>query len=157
MIGLRFVADRGQDTTWDGIVLAHAIIWTAIELNYCLISATIPVLGPFISNLSTSFGVTQDSSGTGYGDRSVNECQGRGGTGTFELMPVRATCKRKRHRTLDFPENTGQGTYTSDVQGNGGSDAPQSERKSHADDGLSVESNDSQKLIIKKEVTWHVV
>ena len=58
VIVLRFAADKSQDTTWDGVVLAHAMIWTAIELNYCLISATIPVLGPFISNLSTSFGVT---------------------------------------------------------------------------------------------------
>jgi hypothetical protein len=148
------------DPTQDAIVTAHAAAWASLELNYSLISATIPVLRPFINNLSTSFGVGQNSSGNGYGGYSVgsgvqpDEHRRQIRTTAFEMVPI----ERIPRNNWDG-EVTGQsnGMCFSTAQAIGKPSASQDASGIHCgDDGISMESNDSQKMIITKEVTWQV-
>jgi hypothetical protein len=149
------------DPTQDAIVIAHAAAWASLELNYSVISATIPVLRPFISNLSTSFGVGQGSSGNGYGGYSVGSNvqpdvhRRQAKTTAFEMASLKPISKSDWDSKATGGSN---GTCFSTAQAIEKTRASQDACGAHrGDDGISVGSNDSRKLIIRKEVAWQVM
>lgn len=146
--------------TEDAIFIANAVAWASLELNYSLISATIPVLRPFISNLSTSFGVGHSSSGNGYGGYSTGSNAQTSGqqhqvkTTEFEMASLKRITRKtwesetaERNDGVCFSNAQATGRASTSQHANGG---PPGE------DGISVGSNDSQKLIIRKDVSWEV-
>ncbi|KAK5713379.1 hypothetical protein LTR17_017624 [Elasticomyces elasticus] len=138
---------------------AEFISWTSTELNYSLISATIPIIRPFVNNLSTNYGGGQGSSGHGRagwsGGSYVRTGSNTKDNSTFELSSVQ---RSKRQRNSDLPGLEGP-SYGVQVQG-GKSQAPMTgnggAREAGNGDATSVDSNDSQKMIIRKDVTWQV-
>ncbi|KAK3652949.1 hypothetical protein LTR56_004897 [Elasticomyces elasticus] len=138
---------------------AEFISWTSTELNYSLISATIPIIRPFVNNLSTNYGGGQGSSGHGRagwsGGSYVRTGSNTKDNSTFELSSVQ---RSKRQRNSDLPGLEGP-SYGVQVQG-GKSQAPMigngGAREAVNGDATSVDSNDSQKMIIRKDVTWQV-
>jgi hypothetical protein len=157
---LRLSSHGVVDPTEDAIVMAHAVAWASLELNYSLIPATIPVLRPFISNLSTNFGVGHGSSSNGYGgyfngsNAQPDEHQRQTRTTAFETAPIECVPKNCWDNEATGRSN---GTCSSNAQAIGKASASQDTSGMHCgDDGISMGSNDSQRLIIRKEVTWEV-
>lgn len=172
---------HSHDPTLIGIPMS---IWTQIELNFSLIACTIFCLRPFMVAVSTNYGTAGDSTlessagrsrkNTTSGSRSA----GRSGTGgSFALRSLKRSLKkdisvlsssstaveRDRDRAGFNPLKEGvelatipQGptspittTVTAAVEAEPGT-------RRHGDDRSSVGSNDSTKLIIKKDVQYSV-
>ncbi|OCT48690.1 hypothetical protein CLCR_04817 [Cladophialophora carrionii] len=176
--------DKPERVSNPTLAEAIFIVWTQTELCYSLISATIPSLRPFVTNLNTQFG------GMGAGD-SQNGYGGGGGGGngygatknTFKLSKLRsanrsATTSANRGDTYtDFTTRQAPasgldgrsdlysyGVWTAPTTGiDGGSSSKVGKRNISAladenpkADATSVGSNDSQRMIIRKDVTYEV-
>lgn len=132
------------------------ITWTSTELHVSLISATTPILRPFMSNLSTNYGAGQGPGGSQYGT-GTTESHGYSALGSrvkhtsdagFELRSIPA----KTTRLSKQPGPTRQEPLPT---------APENicvcNPSSVKDfDASSTGSNDSQKMIIRKDITWEV-
>lgn len=128
------------------------ITWTSAELHYSLVAATIPILRPFMSNLSTNYGVGQGPEGSGYGQGSTNS-YGQATTRTrdrhansqvFEMKPMTGkptTDQFPAPRTKEFEGDSRMSYSCNTIK--------------DADTGSTV-SNESQKMIIRKDITWQV-
>ncbi|KAL2007716.1 hypothetical protein VTN00DRAFT_7698 [Thermoascus crustaceus] len=173
---------HSHDPTLIGVPMS---IWTQVELNFSLIACTIFCLRPFIVAVSTNYGTAGDSTlessarrsrkSTTSGSRSA----GRSGTGgSFALRSLKRSLKkdinvlssssstaveRDRGQAGCNPLKEGvelgtipQGptspittTVTAAVEAEPGT-------RRHGDCRSSVGSNDSTKLIIKKDVQYSV-
>lgn len=154
-----------EDPTLRG---ARYVSWTAAEVNYSIISATIPIIRPFMSNLATNYGGGQGSSnggyGSGYGGQSTV-----GKTGVTSVhasgsqsFPMRTLSRSKIRASTLQPDHIGE--YSVDCLP---SDAARSRHhvlnpvdsealKMSSGDNASVDSDDSQRMIIRKDVSWQV-
>ena len=142
------------------------IVWTQTELNYSLISATIPCLRPFITNLATHYGGfgrshhTGGSYGTKYGSHNASTNQ------SFQMNILKSTDRHAishdqtvvdtrhlvgtstDHRTKTNTGHVGKkGIISKPLDSHGGQE--DSRR-------TSIGSNDSQRMIIRKDITWTV-
>lgn len=140
------------------------IIWTQAELDYSIISATIPILRPFMQNLNSQFGgMGKTSNGYGYGYE-------HGSNRGYQLSNMQSSSKSKTRNEVD-PKSTGgldpqPHDYNYEIWANNENQGqvPQErkmERRTPSKDEIngdatSVDSNDSQRLIIRKDVTFQV-
>lgn len=149
------------------------IVWTQTELNYSLISATIPTLRPFVSNLNTQLGGVGQTGGYGYGTASGSKARTYG---SYQMSDLRSADRSKIGDEVTAKESVdiyaGQShTYSCDVRNTStGVDVENSqsgEKRNVAKlgiardetingDATSVDSNDSRQLIIRKDVTYGV-
>jgi len=142
------------------------IVWTQAELNYSIISATIPILRPFMQNLNSQFGgMGTTSSGYGYGYEN-------GSNRGYQLSDMQSAGKSKVRNEVDPTKSTGgldpqPHDYNYEIWSNNESQAqvpPETKTEQHRThskdetngDATSVDSNDSQRLIIRKDVTFQV-
>lgn len=133
------------------------ITWTSAELHYSLVAATIPILRPFMSNLSTNYGAGQGPQGSSYGhgttrsnghstirrrDRhtSAQGFEMQSMTGRSEGLEQHSECSADRPR--------GGATTVSPLS--------YSFEKTKDVETCSTVSNESQKMIIRKDITWQV-
>jgi hypothetical protein len=141
------------------------IVWTQTELVYSIISATIPILRPFMQNLNSQFGgmgKTSSGYGSGYGHSSQ-----RG----YQLSHMKSADHSKARNEIDPTTSTGAldpqpHDYNYEIWSNNELQCqPPVERKLEGrtqskdeihGDATSVDSNDSQRLIIRKDVTFQV-
>ncbi|KAK4506415.1 hypothetical protein PRZ48_000145 [Zasmidium cellare] len=57
IVALRLKSFNRSGQTSDPTLLeAEFIVWTSTELNYSVISATFPIMRPFVNNLTTNYG-----------------------------------------------------------------------------------------------------
>lgn len=141
------------------------IVWTQTELSYSIISATIPILRPFMQNLNSQFGgMGKTSSGYGYG-------YGHSSQRGYQLSNMKSADRSKVGNEPEPTTSTGAldpqpHDYNYEIWShNGNQQQPPAENKSERrtpskdetnGDATSVESNDSQRLIIRKDVTFQV-
>ena len=157
---------------------AGFIIWTQAELCYSLIAATIPTLRPFVTNLNTQFGALGAAEGRGdyeYGDGSDQNSHqlSKLRSGTKSADP--SSAKRSFTRDPNFAT-----THAAASTLDGKSDlysygvwteaATEDESKKRGGkrifsglveekpkgDATSVKSNESKRLVIRKDVTYEV-
>ncbi|KAK0246632.1 hypothetical protein LTS09_018226, partial [Friedmanniomyces endolithicus] len=163
IVGLRLASfnEKGFATN-PTLLQAQFIVWTSTELNYSLVSATIPIVRPFVNNLSTNYGGGQGSGSNNHTSRSggnyVRAGEGMSDNGTFEMSSMPRS-KRQRNSDLQGLNGHVYGVRCYGVQGGG--QQPGTVGNGHAlktvnGDTTSVGSNDSEKMIIRKDVTWHV-
>lgn len=123
-----------------------AIIWTQVELNYSITMATVPCLKPFMSALSTNYGDLSrvENIGSQYGS-------GKDSNVSYGLGSL-ANAASRRKSTI-----AGMKLSDSQFRKDGVYNVTKVTHSSQpAGDGVSIESNESTKMIIKKEVNWTV-
>ncbi|KAB8292434.1 hypothetical protein EYC80_008160 [Monilinia laxa] len=138
------------------------IIWTQTELNYSVISAIIPSLRPFVKNLSTNYG--QELGGrSGYTleDSQNYQLSNLGSVARKENSPQEARIRDDvnpddyKFRVWGNQDRQGASAKKNKTLGEGCSRF----RKTAVDEGVdsfSVDSGDSQRMIIQKDITWTV-
>lgn len=144
------------------------IVWTQTELNYSLISATIPTLRPFVSNFNTQLGGIGNTDGYGYGTGSSTIAKSNGSYQMSRLKSVDGS-KVEKEEIEDDPKDTRLGTtdtYSDDVQHtseimdvedsntNGKSNKVKLDQPKDDvinGDATSVDSDDSRQMIIRKD------
>ena len=163
-IGLRLgIYNSTSQSTNPTLYEAQFIAWTQTEMNYSVISATIPTLRPLVNNLATYYGGGHGDSGNVYGDGSGGSFVRPGVSATHDGVYQMSSLKSKAwSKNRDKPQNlegNKGSTYSYGVAGgrqgantrhDGGVDTR------HDLDGTSLGSNDSQKMIIRNDVTWQV-
>ncbi|KAK4549173.1 hypothetical protein LTR36_007631 [Oleoguttula mirabilis] len=152
---------------------ASYICWTQAELNYSILSATIPIARQFVSSLGTHYGGGHglSSDGNGYGSGAAYSYKRSGGTkqgSNFQMSVLKSSGRRKSGSAnptdgVLYAETTDDGVYsygiegsTHPIKGNMTNSRGAGLTKSHNADATSVGSNDSQKMIIRKDVTWQI-
>jgi hypothetical protein len=141
------------------------IVWTQTELDYSIISATIPILRPFMQNLNSQFGgMGKTSNGYGYGYEHSSH---RG----YQLSNMKSADKSRSGNEVEPGKSTGAldpqpHDYNYEIWANTQNQGElPAERKTERrnpskdeanGDTTSVDSNDSQRLIIRKDVTFQV-
>ncbi len=166
---------RSSNPTLDGV---PASLVSQIELGWSLISATVPCINPFMRAVSTSYGALQ--SDTIMGGDHVSNLRKPSGTGSS--YGLRSMISRKRALNSkqsgksttsahsDRRESAAQDIIHADgkdhesipkspriYRGDQSSNMAQVFSKGRVDtESIGGESNDSTKMIIKKEVQWVV-
>nr|OQO10335.1 hypothetical protein B0A51_18303 [Rachicladosporium sp. CCFEE 5018] len=137
---------------------AQFIAWTSAELNYSIISATIPILRPFIATLSTTYGGQGGFSGDAYGSSwsggKGSSSAARGGATRSIPMNLLNRSRNGRNTTRSWLEGDKEGAGTSTAHAE---HPTYGTRQKDIGDATSVESDDSQRMIIRKDVSWNVV
>ena len=150
-------------------------VWTQTELSYSLVSGTIPSLRSFVNNLNTQFGgIGEGETSFGYG-YSKNS-SGQRSNSNYQMLDLKSTNRsnsQKDDQPVKQPPNfTGKpNAYTYDIWApstgveasgsnvnakNGTPKLGQPRERNVNGDATSVGSNDSQQLIIRKEMTYEV-
>ena len=147
--------------------LSQFIAWTSAEMCYSIISATITILRPVVNNLATHYGVGVGGGTNGYGydsgngtnDRSAKRSRTRGvGDGSGLASFTRS----KNEEVLELEDIDRRGgpkvQYSYSLAANKvrGSLGIQNLGPKYREDNRSVESSDSQKMIIRKDVEWAI-
>ena len=129
------------------------ITWTSAELHYSLVAATIPILRPFMSNLSTNYGAGQGPEGSAYGQGSTN---------SYGHSVSRPRDTHASTQGIQMEPTTGRSETNKQFPGSCASKPQHDARTSYsyntnkdADTG-STASNESQRMIIRKDITWQV-
>lgn len=133
------------------------ITWTSTELHYSLMAATIPILRPFMSNLSTNYGAGQGPESSGYGQGSMNSRahsvsrrqENHATTQGFEMRSMTGRSTRPEQRSDSRVDKLQRDTRMSSPLG-------QSSDTTRDVDAGSTGSGGSQKMIIRKDITWQV-
>lgn len=133
------------------------ITWTSAELHYSVVAATIPILRPFMSNLSTNYGAGQGPESNAYGQGTTNSH----GHSTTRPRDKRTSVQGfEMHAMAGRSEGVKQHAECR-------TDHPQSSARTASPFGYSFDktkdvdtgstvSNESQKMIIRKDITWQV-
>ena len=147
------------------------IVWTQIQIYYSLVSATIPSLRPFINNLSTHYGVgltPNDQMTYGSSSLSANRSGRRYGTSkSIQLSNMSSSHRRRLEEESAIRKETRDPTFAGSnethvyAKGNNGGllhSGPSqiASRGAKSTDEASVGSNDSQRMIIRKDTQWVV-
>lgn len=148
---------------------ASYICWTQTEMNYSIVSATIPSATKLVKSLSTNYGVAFGvTSSGGYGPSSLTSrnhgttTAGGDGIPLSSLKSIRqrmsaTTSGRDEFRVLTSKEDM---NYSYEIGSsrlaNGGIDRKLSQAKSRPEDAQSVQSAESQRMIIRKDITYEV-
>lgn len=151
------------------------IVWTQTELNYSLISATIPTLRSFISKLNTQFGGLGEGEGEGaYGNGYSKGSSKKSSklNDSFQMSNLSSVKTQKdtqkvgkpstfKGNLLESPEIYEYNIQTSSTVpdwsiSKASSRGSPSGQNLMAVDARSVDSNDSQQLMIRKEIMYTV-
>lgn len=162
IFAIAFRLDAFDEAGWiaDPTLLeASFIAWTQSELNYSIISATIPSFQNFLKNLNTQFGgLGVDESGYGDGSASGSRAH-RGNNQSFHMSKLRTTNGSRMEAEEedydigvaksggDVGQEHGAASNTSAATVNDGKGA----------DATSIASDESQRMMIRKDITWHIV
>ena len=134
---------RSFDTTLDGV---FATICTQIDMNYAIVSATIPCLRPFMAATSTQHSIPAKSQGSS-----------RYGTGTARLeTPGNNIALASLSSKLEGPSETGKEASTSTKKVSGWNGFDHTVSVISPGDQHSIESHESKQMIIRKDVEWAV-
>ena len=133
-IGLRI---NSPNPTLEGTI---AVIWTQIELDYSVMACTIPCLKPFMIAVSTNYGSIAPTKTTINGSNGLS---GDRSKGSFALTSVKTKSP--------VPTDLGESKLRMDKVFNSTSVTYNGQPDQH-----SVGSNDSTKMIIKKETEWSI-
>ena len=155
---------RGIHSPNPTLDLVSAVVWTQIELHYSIVSNTIPCLRPFMMAVSTDYGATEPRTalgtkdyGYGSGGRkdsgyALNSMGSRNGPRmNSENNPSMFHKARLGASRFGSSNNV----FRSDRSQNKSTVTHQVSHLGHHDSN-SIESNDSRKMIIKKEVDFKV-
>jgi len=147
------------------------VVWTQTELNYSLISATIPTLRPFASNLNTQFGGLGEGESTYVHSHSKSSTADRSKVNSSFQMSTLRSVRSQSNTKMQEPNSHSKETPSEnpdyDIQVLDKTNGQTSGKRTNArqlrlgernvvGDARSVNSNDSQQLMIKKEVTYVV-
>ncbi|KAH8810577.1 hypothetical protein F5884DRAFT_255871 [Xylogone sp. PMI_703] len=150
-IAYRLVTFNSKGLTTNPTFLQEKfIVWTQTELYYSIMSATVPSLRPFIKTLASNYGVsTMNAYGSGL---RVAHADAYSGSNSYPLRSLRANRKASdyQYRIWSQGSNT---VNTKSVN----EERRTSKSRNSVLDNISVESNDSKKIIIQKDTTWEVV
>ena len=133
------------------------ITWTSAELHYSVVAATIPILRPFMSNLSTNYGAGQGPESNAYG-QGTKRSHGHSITRPrdkrtspqgFEMHSIAAESK-------EMGQHPGPRTERPQCRAKTASPFGYSFDKPKDAETGSTASNESQKMIIRKDITWQV-
>ncbi|OCL15262.1 hypothetical protein AOQ84DRAFT_329710 [Glonium stellatum] len=136
-IGIRI---NSVNPTLEGTI---ALVWTQVELDYSVMACTIPCLKPFMIAVSTNYGSIAPTKATLNGSSGLS---GDRSKGSFALTSV----SRSKTRS-PMPTELGGARLRMDKAFNSTSVTYNGQPDQH-----SVGSNDSTKMIIKKETEWTV-
>ncbi|KAK6434708.1 hypothetical protein LTR95_009104 [Oleoguttula sp. CCFEE 5521] len=154
----RLVFDESGMRLDPTLLEAQFIAWTSAELNYSIISATIPILRPFIATLSTTYGVqagfTGDAYGSSWSGAKGSSSAARGDASRSIPMSSLNRSRIGQNTTRSWLEGDKEGAGTSTAHAEHQTYGP---RHKDVGDATSVESDDSQRMIIRKDVSWNVV
>jgi hypothetical protein len=131
-----------SDETLDG---AFAAICTQIDMNYAIISATIPCLRPFITATNTQHSIPAKSQGSS-----------RYATGTAKDAPGTNFPLASLSSRLKAPSNMGQEASTSTKKMSGWDGFAHTSSVISPGDQHSIGSQGSKQMIIRKDVEWAV-
>jgi hypothetical protein len=132
------------------------ITWTSTELHYSLVSATIPILRSFMTNLSTNYGAGQGPAESTYG---------QGSTGSYDHSALRSRGQHGTSHRFELKSMAGRGTALSQhlnfekeetLPNAAGSLCVYDPSNAKDTDAGSTGSNESQKMIIRKDITWKI-
>lgn len=150
------------------------IVWTQTELNYSFISATILNLRPFVNNLNTQFGgLGEAESGNGYGYGSGSGIHMRS-NGSYQMSNLKSVDRSNIRDEYAATQSAGcwdgqcnaysygisvpsTGVGVGNSHSGGKKNAAKLEKPREEDikgDATSVGSNDSRRMIIRKDMSW---
>ncbi|KAH8809153.1 hypothetical protein F5884DRAFT_845384 [Xylogone sp. PMI_703] len=146
LIGYRLATFNSEGlTTNPGFLKARFIVWTQSELYYSIITATIPSIRPFINTLASSYGanITQP-----YTSGSGNAFEYPSRTHDYQLRNLRTPSKvdNNDYQNRLWPQNKNESEI---VVGNTNG----SKNNVGGSDTISVDSVDSKRMIIRKDIT----
>lgn len=147
---LHYISDEilSVDPTLDGTWQA---ICTQIEINYGIIAATIPCLRPFMVATATHYGAPASAkrspNATSQTPRGTEPGFSLGSIPNGLRSATRGRFNRSDEKSKDIPPTIHE------VDGTNGN---QVGRNPSGDDHHSLESHDSKKMIIRKDVEWSV-
>lgn len=156
-IALRMVTfSKSGLTTNFTLAEASYIVWTETQINYSLISATIPILRPFINTLSTNYGIgaATEYSASASGNATVSNA--------YMMSSLRSDRRKSRQDSIARGQEPGR-TFKAETNAfaysgkAGEASTGDSRLSSRIDkDAESRASNESQRMIIRKDVEWDV-
>lgn len=184
-IGFRLYAfDEAGLTVNPTLLESVFIVWTQAELNFSIVAATVPVLRRFVSGLATYYGALDQNKatdGTGHELRSDSEfpvspltsgIKSANRDGCRPPLLTENPPSTKRFSFARAEQNRGYGVLAEPVQNwpiASNMDQQNLSKPTNftgnegitstyvvARDSNSLVSNDSQQMIIKKDVTWTV-
>lgn len=126
-----------------------------LELYYSLMSATIPCLRPFLANFSTNYGAMGGETVIGGSQIGTTKRDPKGSKGSFVLSSVsnHELSTRGKEKTIsDSDGSMNEQIFRPDR----GQTNARCTHNSQAVDASSIGSNESQKMIIKKQVEYSV-
>ena len=150
---------RSSNPTLD---LVGAVVWAEIELHYANIAATMPCLRPFMAAVSTEYGATEPRTALGS---KVYESSGGGdrkGGASYILSSFGSGGrKEKNYSNIDTTitsrmSRKGTSRMNSDISPNDRSNNETTIVHEGKHDEISIGSNDSRKMIIKKKIDIRV-
>ncbi|KAK5069183.1 hypothetical protein LTR64_008663 [Lithohypha guttulata] len=130
---------------------ADFICWTQSELNWSIISATIPSFQNFLKNLNTHFGgLAPGESDYGYGSHSRSRVGNNTVNASFQMSQLQSTddtAREKEDQESAVPPR---------LRPKSSRDIGSLVRKNSVNDAetRSIGSNESRRMMIKKEVNW---
>lgn len=157
--------DNAGWTSNPTLLEAPFIAWTQSELSYSIISATIPSFQNFLKNLNTQFGgLGPEESAYGYGSGSGSRAH-KNTNNSFQMSKMRSATKSRTEPEEDEYQIgvAKSGGVTSATQNHGpGSNTSAgtlTDRKESGvgADAISIASDESRRMMIRKDVTWNVV
>lgn len=150
---------KGVHSSNPTLDLVRVVVWTQIELHYSTVSVTVPCLRPFMMAVSTDYGATEPR--TALGSKAYGSSGSRKGS-SYALNSMESGNGQRRnssnnpsmfHRARMGASriSTGNKIFRSDRSNN---ETIVTHEGAH--DSNSIETNDSRKMIIKKEVDFKV-
>jgi hypothetical protein len=144
--------DHAGFATDPTLVESRFIAWTSVELNFSIVSATIPMLRSFVTNLSTHFGAGQAAGGLGYGQGTSQDkshaSSSRQSRPVMHSLPG-IELRSIEHKVPDVPSVPNLSAKAGFPRGPSGNSVRDEDRG-------SIGSDNSRKMIIRKDFTWRV-
>ena len=160
--------DKAGYTINPTLLEASYICWTQTEMNYSIVSAIIPSATKLVKSLSTNYGVAFGvTSSGGYGPSSLASGNHNAATAASESIPLSSlksirqrmsatTSGRDEFRVLTSNEDMNYSYEIGSRLAPNSADRKQSQARSQPEDTVSVQSDESQKMIIRKDITYEV-
>ena len=123
------------------------VVWTQVELHFSIILATIPILRPAINSLNTSYS-SLGAAGSSNGYVSM---------GTYELSAIKTPGPRSAGNMMEQSESRICGAPRAGANAFASSGAHNKvNREEVGPDTNSIESQGSEQMIIRKQMSWRV-
>jgi len=147
--------DRSGFTTDPTLLESRFIAWTSVELNFSIVSATIPMLRSFVTNLSTHFGAGQAAGGLGYGQGTSQDKSHV--SSRRQSRPVMDSMPGIELRSIDHKVPFVPSLSANIIENcQAGFPRGPSDNNARDEDRGSIGSDNSRKMIIRKDFTWRV-